>query len=190
MRIKGIKIHISPILLGGVILLLILFIVTTIITGKTSFIIWGIPLCIILLLLPILSTYKLGGEYKKLSPDYENLAVPYRLSDINQSLQGHAVKIEGTVKNARNIWMGRPRYTISDGITSIIVFRSLPLDEPVAIGENVSVLGMVVKKYAANGGMSVHAVDVKKISELTDINSIPKMSEKEGKEDIKIKKFN
>jgi len=191
MQIKGVRLFFSPIIVGVFVLFVALFTASSILMQNTTYVIWGIPLCLLLIIIPMISSYNLGKQYLKLLPEYQNAAVPRRLSDINSSLLGHAVKVEGTVQTIKLEWLGRPRYTISDGTTSILTFRSYPFNESINIGDNVAILGMVVKKYAAAGSMSVHAVGITKIDEFSEIPPyVPEVEEKEKKNDVKIKKYN
>jgi len=188
MRIKGVKLHLSPIVLGVFILFVCLFIAMFIITGEKTYLIWGLPLSLLLLLLPLISGYNLGSQYLKLVPEYEQAAVPHKIRNINQALMGHAVRVEGVVQTVRLKWMGRPRYVINDESASIIAFRSYPLDEPVVVGDTVVVIGMVVKKFAVAGAMSIHGVVIKKIDTLSDIqDDVPVKTEDKA---VKIKKYN
>ena len=189
MRIKGVTLHISPIVLAIFAFFVVLFIVSTVVTGDNIYVIWGIPLSLLLLILPLISSYNLGSQYQKLLPEYEEAAVPHKIRNINLGLQGHAVRVEGVVQKIQMKWLGRPRYTIFDGSASIIVFRSLLLDEPVAIGDNVVAVGMVVKKYAVAGAVSVHGVGIKKVENLSEIELDEDLTAPKEKQ-IKIKKYN
>ncbi|HJJ57443.1 MAG TPA: hypothetical protein O0X40_04590 [Methanocorpusculum sp.] len=188
MRIKGVTLHISPIVLAIFAFFVILFIVSTIATGDKIYVIWGIPLSLLLLILPLVSSYNLGSQYKKLLPEYEESAVPHKIRNVNLGLQGHAVRVEGVVQKIQMKWLGRPRYTIFDGSASIIVFRSLLVDEPIVVGDNIVAVGMVVKKYAIAGAVSIHGVGIKKVDNLSEIELDEDLSV--PKKQIKIKKYN
>lgn len=160
MKIKGVRIHITPLIWCVFGFFVILFIASFIATKDFAFLYWGLPLCIALLLLPMISGYSLGSQYIKLLPEYENAAKPTRIKHINLQAMGKAVRVEGVVQKISGKFLGRPRLTIFDGSGSCIVFRSILLDEPIAIGDNIEAVGMVVKKYAVAGALSVHGVGI------------------------------
>ena len=189
MRIRGITLHLSPIVIGISAFFIILFITSGISTGEKIYFIWGIPLSLLLLTIPLVSSYNLGSQYKKLLPEYEESAVSHRIKNINLGLLGHAVRIEGVVQKIQMKWIGRPRYTVFDGSASIIVFRSLPLDEPVAVGDNVVAVGMVVRKYAVAGAVSIHGVGIKKVENLSELELDEDLTALKQPL-IKIKKYN
>lgn len=188
MRIKGVKLHLSPVILGVFLFFVVVFIACAIATGERVYVIWGLPFSCLLIVLPLISAYNLGSQYLKLRPEYEEAAVPHKIRNVNNALMGHAVRVEGVVQTIRLKWLGRPRYTIYDGSASILTFRSLPPDEPIAVGDNVEVIGMVVKKFAIAGAMSIHAVIIRKVENFTDFeDEEPELPEQKS---MKIKKYN
>lgn len=160
MKIKGVPIHLTPIIWVVFGFFVILFVSSFIATRDPAFLYWGLPLCVALLILPLFSSYSLGSQYIKLLPEYEGAAKPTRIKNINLQSQGKAVRVEGVVQNITGKFLGRPRLTIFDGSASCIVFRSTLLDEPISIGDNIEAVGMVVKKYAVAGALSVHGVGI------------------------------
>ncbi|HJJ78738.1 MAG TPA: hypothetical protein O0X62_03145 [Methanocorpusculum sp.] len=83
--------------------------------------------------------------------------------------------------------MGRPKYQIFDGSGALIVFRSMPLDEEIKVGDNIEAIGMVVKKYAIAGSLSVHGIGIRKIENLSPIEIDESIK---AQPEIKIKKYN
>lgn len=193
MKIKGVRIHITPLIWCVFGFFVLLFFASFIATKDVAFLYWGLPLCFALLLLPMVSGYSLGSQYKKLLPEYEDAAVPTRIKNINLKSMGKAVRVEGVVQKITGKFLGRPRLTIFDGSGSCIVFRSILLDEPVAIGDNIEAVGMVVKKYAVAGALSVHGVGIWKRdnAEGLTLDYADEDDETESqKSSFKIKKYN
>ncbi len=190
MKIKGVRIHLTPFIWVVFAFFMVLFIGSFIGTGNYSFLYWGLPLCCGLLILPIFSSYSLGSQYIKFLPEYEEVAKPTRIKNINLQMQGKAVRVEGVVQRITGKFLGRPRFTIFDGSGSCIVFRSTPLDEQVMIGDNIEAVGMVVKKYAIAGALSVHGVGIWKRDNEEGLTLDYADAAAEQKPTIKIKKYN
>ncbi len=187
MKIKGISIHLSPIHFIVVAFFLILFIWSYFATKDFTFIYWGVPLSLCLLIIPLVSSYSLGSQYVKLLPEYEEGAKRVKVKNINLGMQGKGVRVEGVVQTVKGKLLGRPRYQIFDGSGAITVFRSMPVDEAIAVGDNIEAVGMVVKKFAIAGKLAVHGIGIRKIENLTPLDVDEAMGQEKN---IKIKKYN
>ena len=62
-----------------------------------------------------------------------------KIKNVNLNMQGKAVRVEGVVQNIKGKFMGRPKYQIFDGSGALIVFRSMPLEEKIEVGDNIEV---------------------------------------------------
>ncbi|MBR4987864.1 MAG: nucleotide-binding protein [Methanocorpusculum sp.] len=187
MKIKGVKIHLSPAVLIVFVFFVMLFVWSFFLTNDFSYLYWGLPLCLCLLIIPAVSSYSLGGQYIKLLPEYEAEAKPMKIKNINLNMQGKAVRVEGVVQSVKGKFMGRPKYQIFDGSGALVVFRSMPLEETISVGDNIEAVGMVVKKYAIAGNLSVHGIGIRKIENLSPIEIDESIK---AKPEIKIKKYN
>ena len=185
MKIKGVKIHVSPAVIIVFVFFVLLFIWSFFLTNDFSYIYWGLPLCLCLLIIPAVSSYSLGGQYIKLLPEYEAGAKDMKIKNVNLNMQGKAVRVEGVVQSVKGKFMGRPKYQIFDGSGALVVFRSMPLDEEIKVGDNIEAVGMVVKKYAIAGSLSVHGIGIRKIENVNPLEIDESITA-----DIKIKKYN
>lgn len=185
MKIKGVQIHISPAVIIVFFFFVILFVGSYIATKDFMYLYWGLPLSLCLLIIPAVSSYSLGSQYLKLLPEYEAGSKPMRVKNINLNMQGKAVRVEGVVQSIKGTILGRPRYQIFDGSGAMVVFRSMPVEEKIAVGDNIEAVGMVVKKYAIAGSLSVHGIAIRKIENLNPLE----MDESIAK-DVRIKKYN
>lgn len=195
MKIKGVRIYLAPIIWCVFGFFVLLFIGSFVVSGDTSFLLWGLPLCLALLIIPLVSSYSLESQYVKLLPEYEDAAKPTRIKNINIQSMGKAVRVEGVVQTVAGKFFARPRFTIFDGSASCIVFRSIPVDETIAVGDNIEAVGMVVKKYAIAGALSVHGVGIWKRENANGLtlDYAEDDAEKDAissKSPIKIKKYN
>ncbi len=101
-------------------------------------------------------------------------------------MAGKPVRIEGVVQSVKGTFINRPGYKIFDGSGTITAQRSTPLDINVRVGDNVQVVGMIVKRFAFAGDLVVHAIGVKKIDTLTPLEMDEALVSSETR---KIKKY-
>lgn len=184
MKIKGVRLTISPMHITIVAFFIVLFIFEFFITGyQFAYLYWGIPLALLLLVVPIINSYSVGKQYVKLLPEYERESKPCKLRQIGPGTAGRPVRVEGVVQSKKGAFIGRPGYKIFDGTGAVIVQRSNPFDIEIKTGDNIQVVGMVSKRFAFVGSYVVHAIGAKKIDNLTPIDV-------ELTDTIKIKKYN
>lgn len=186
MKIKGVKISLAPMHYVVVIFFLALFVWSFFATGDGMFLYWGIPLSLCLLIIPLVNSYSVGSQYLRLLPEYEAEAKPCRIKQLGPSMAGKPVRIEGVVQSVKGTFINRPGYKIFDGSGTITAQRSTPLDINVRVGDNVQVVGMIVKRFAFAGDLVVHAIGVKKIDTLTPLEMDEALVSSETR---KIKKY-
>ncbi len=185
MKIRGVQIHVSPAVIIVFVFFVALFVWSYVATNDFMYLYWGLPLSCCLVIIPAVSSYSLGSQYIKLLPEYEAQSKDIRIKNINQNMMGKGVRVEGVVQSVKGTFLGRPKYQIFDGSGAITVFRSLPLEEKIVVGDNIEAVGMVVKKYAVAGAVSVHGIGIRKIENLTPLEMDESISSS-----VKIKKYN
>ncbi len=173
MKIRGITIGISPLHIAVVIFFLGLFVMSYFGTHDPAYLIWGIPLSLALLIIPIYNSYSVGTQYIRLLPEYEAESKRVRIKNINLRSLGKPVRVEGVVQAKKGEWLCRPALTIFDGSAAISAKKSVPLDLAVAVGDNVEVVGMVVRRFTIFGDVMVHAIGIKKVDNLTPFEDEP-----------------
>ncbi|MDV0441840.1 nucleotide-binding protein [Methanorbis furvi] len=186
MKIRGITIGISPLHIAVVIFFLALFIVSYIVTTDPAYLYWGIPLSLALLIIPIYNSYSVGTQYVRLLPEYEAESKRVRIKNINLKTLGKPVRVEGVVQAKKGEWLCRPAVTIFDGSAAITAKKSVPLEIDIAVGDNVEVVGMVVRRFTIFGDMMIHAIGIKKVENLTPFEE---ETETEPAEPVRIKKY-
>lgn len=184
MKIQGVKIGISPLHIFVVIFFLGIFALSYIGTADMMYLYWGIPLSLAMLIIPFFNSYSVGSQYLKLLPEYEEQSKRVRVKQINHTMGGKPVRIEGVVQAVKGKLLCRPALTIFDGSAAIIARKSVPLDEEVVVGDNVEVVGMVVRRFTIFGDYIVHTIRVKKVENLTAFEDDEKPVEK-----IHVKKY-
>lgn len=184
MKIKGVRITVSPMHITIVVFFIALFILEFFLMGyQFMYLYWGIPLALLLLVVPLINSYSVGKQYVKLLPEYEREAKPCRIKMIGPGTAGRPVRVEGVVQSRKGAFIGRPGYKIFDGSGAVIVQRSNPFDIEIKVGDNIQVIGMVTKRFAFVGNYVVHAIGAKKVDDITPIDV-------EMSKDVKIKKYN
>ncbi len=87
---------------------------------------------------------------------------------------GKPVRIRGEVEKVKGKLICRPAFTINDGSCSIVAQHGVPIDLDIKVGDNVEVVGMVVKRFTFFGKMVIHLIGIKK----TDKVESPEDSDK------------
>ena len=187
MKIKGVKISLAPMHYIVVIFFLALFVWSYIATQDAMFLYWGVPLSLCLFLIPLINSYSVGKQYITLLPEYEAVSKPCRIKQIGRPMEGKPVRIEGVVQGLKGRFINRPGFKIFDGSGTVVAQRSSPLDIDIRVGDNIEVVGMVVKRYAFAGDYVVHAIGVKKIDTLTPLEMDEALVSSDTR---KIKKYN
>ena len=106
-----------------------------------------------------------------------------RVKQISVAINGKPVRVEGVVQAVKGTWLCRPALTVFDGSGAIVAQRSAPLDERIVVGDNVEVVGMVVRRYTIMGNLVIHAIGVKKTDNVSPLDM------DEPAEKIHIKKY-
>ncbi len=123
----------------------------------------AIPMLAALVIIPMVLTKMSQHAYSEAMPLYEKKAKFYKISNINLSKVGEVVKIRGVVDKVSFRWLNRPHLSINDGtgIISAILFTSLR--ESLEVGEEVEVLGTVMRGFPRRGLPAVSAISVRKL---------------------------
>ena len=129
------------------------------------FLIYAVPMLIALAVIPMIMTKMSRSAYSNAAPFYEKDAKFHRISSIDLSNVGDVVKIRGVVEKISFKWLNRPHLSINDGsgIISAILFTSL--QEDLSVGEEVEILGTVMRGFPSRKVPSISAISVKKLSQ-------------------------
>ncbi len=174
MKIKGVLIGISPLHVIVSLFCLSMFTITGVGMGDYIIIGWGVLFAIVLLVIPAYNSYSVSKSYEKLLPEYERESKYYRIAGIHDAMLGKPVRIRGEVEKVKGKLICRPAFTINDGSCSIVAQHGAPIDLDIKVGDNVEVVGMVVKRFTFFGKMVIHLIGIKK----TDKVESPEDSDK------------
>ena len=124
----------------------------------------AIPMLAALVAIPMLLRKMSQSTYSDATPLYEKKAKFHKIASINSSKVGEAVRIRGMVEKISFKWLNRPHLMINDGTGAIsaILFTS-PRDS-LAVGEEVEVLGTVMKGFPNRRTQAISAIGVKKLN--------------------------
>ena len=162
MKIKGVLIGISPLHVIVSLFCLSMFAITGVGMGDYTIIGWGVLFAIVLLVIPAYNSYSVSKSYEKLLPEYEAQSKYYRIAGIHDAMLGKPVRIRGEVEKVKGKLICRPAFTINDGSCSIVAQHGAPIDLDVRVGDNVEIVGMVVKRFTFFGKMVIHLIGIKK----------------------------
>jgi hypothetical protein len=183
MKIRGVRIGLSSLHLVVVLFFVWLLVHCSFVTRDVTYLVWGLPITLILLIIPIINSYSVGSQYEKLLPEYEAQSRNLRIKQIGPAQLGKPIRIKGVVQSVKGLFLCRPTLTIFDGSASIVVQRSSPFDFEILIGDSVEVVGMVTRRFNIFGNTVIHAIGLKKTEDFISLGL------DESGEKIRIKKY-
>ncbi|WOF16207.1 nucleotide-binding protein [Methanoplanus sp. FWC-SCC4] len=168
MKIKNRNVRISIInifVVGMLALFLISYFVST---GDLSFFLLGIVLLVLMLLIPLMLNYMSQDQYAGLIPIYESEAKDTRIKNINSSMIGNIVRIEGVVERVLFKSLNRPQYLVADKSGEISVKMFTTPIEDADKDDVVEVYGQIIKRYIFVGDPVINAVIIRKLDRKSD----------------------
>jgi hypothetical protein len=164
MKIHGIEMRISPVNAGVFLVFLFFLIFAFWTSGSWTVLIYGIPMLLLLLLIPLVLRYMSQSEYADLLPAYEKDAQRVRIKAINMNMLGKPVRIEGVVERVSFSFLDRPQYLVADRSGEIPVKMFTAPREKIRVNDVVEVLGTVMKRYILTGEDPViNCVSIRKV---------------------------
>jgi tetrahydromethanopterin S-methyltransferase subunit F len=168
MMIKNRNVRISIINLFVTGMLALFLISYFIATGDLQFFIIGFVILALMLFIPLFLNYLSQNQYADLTPIYESEARNTRIKNINASMIGNIVRIEGIVENVRFKSLNRPQYIVADKSGKISVKMFTCPSEDADKNDIVEVYGQVIKRYLLTGDPVINAVIIRKIKKIQD----------------------
>ncbi len=162
MKIKGTTVRVSIVQIGLVTTLTLILIAYVILTGDYGFLIWAVPILVMLLVIPSALNYMSQSQYDDLIPYYEAEAVPVRLATIRPNDIGKIVRVEGVVERTLFKSLNRPQYLVADKSGEMSVKMFTTPKENIKKGDVVVILGQVIKRYVVVGDPVINAVSIRK----------------------------
>jgi len=129
---------------------------------------WGVPMLVLLIVIPIGLNYMSQSSYIDVIPEYEREAKKVRVKAITMQMLQQPVRLEGVVERVFFKYLNRPQYLVADSSGAISVKMFTTPQENVVKGDLVEVLGMVMKRYVFTGEPVINCVRIKKIEKIAD----------------------
>ena len=121
MEIKGTRVQLSIIHIVMFVIFTLFLSLYVVLSGDYQTLLWGIPVLILLLVIPLVLNYMSRQEYEQLVPSYEAKAKLTRISSIKPADIGKIVKLEGVVERALFKSLNRPQFMVADKTGEISV---------------------------------------------------------------------
>ncbi|TAJ44267.1 nucleotide-binding protein [Methanofollis fontis] len=163
MEIRNVNVRMSALSMAVFAFFSVLIVITVVLTGELSFLVWAVPTLIVLLIIPLALNYLSQKQYADLLPVYEAESKDYRIKAINATMIGSPVRIRGIVEKAMFRFLNRPQFVVADRSGEISVKMFTTPQEDVKEGDHVEVLGLVIKRYIATGDPVINCVSIRKI---------------------------
>jgi len=125
---------------------------------------FAIPMLAALVIIPMVLTRMSQGAYSDAAPLYEKRAKFHKISNIDLSKVGEAVKIRGAIEKISFKWLNRPHLKINDGTGTIPAILFTSPRESLAVGEQVEVLGTVMKGFPNRRAQAISVIAVRKLN--------------------------
>jgi len=124
----------------------------------------AIPMLAALIIIPMILTRMSQSTYSSATPIYEEKEKFYKISNINSNKVGEAVRVRGMVEKVSFGWLNRPHLRINDGTGAISAIMFTSPRESLIVGEQVEVLGTVMKGFPNRRTQAISAIGVRKLS--------------------------
>jgi hypothetical protein len=166
MKIRNFKLRITPLQAGVLLFLAIFLILYYVVSGSSQILLIGIPILVVLAIIPMLLRHMSQSHYEDLIPIYEAEAQKVRIKAINLNMVGKPVRIEGVVERVYFSFLDRPQFLVADRTGEISVKMFTAPREEIRKGYIVEVLGMVMKRYILTGEDAViNSVSIRKVAD-------------------------
>ena len=129
---------------------------------NTRFLLFAIPALLALLLIPMILAWMSRKTLNEAAEQNTPQAKFYKIAKVTQAMTGQAVSISGQVKKISFKWLNRPHFHIEDSTGRIRVIMFTSPAENIQQGDEVEVLGVVIKNIFKRSDPAISAVRVKK----------------------------
>jgi hypothetical protein len=169
MKIKGITVRLPPLLLAATIFFAVMCAMTYGSSKDLIYIYIGLPLCALLIGLPLWLSYLNEKQVLREAPQYRSHAKLVRARQLSPAMRGSVVLIEGKILKVTGLMMNKPSYLIQDTTGQVVAKRFALPDPLVGVGADVEVLGRVFGKATNAGSLYINVLTIKPISTFRDV---------------------
>lgn len=129
---------------------------------NSRFLLFAIPALIALLVIPMALAWMSRRTLTKAAELNSSKTRLYKIAQITLAMTGQVVSISGVVKKISFKWLNRPHFHIDDGTGNIRVIMFTAPSENIQQGDNVDILGVVIKNIFDRRNAAISAVQIKK----------------------------
>lgn len=133
-------------------------------TGDNRLLMIAIPMLLALLIIPMIMTKLNENVATDVEEFHSDEAKLVKIKDINLSMVSEPVKVFGIVEKVSFRSLNRPRLDLRDNTGAIAVIMFTPLPEDIGVGDEVKVIGIVMRKYLLRGQSAVAGMSIAKIN--------------------------
>lgn len=163
MKIGNVNLKVSPLSVGVVIFFAIFLIYSYFISGNPAILIYGMPMLIVIFVIPMILNFMSQKQYKSLTPMYEVESKEVRIAGINENMLNTAVRFVGVVEKVSMKIIERPQFIVSDRSGKIHVRMFTSPAEDIKLGDTVEVMGSVIRRYIVKGDPAINCVSIRKV---------------------------
>ena len=129
---------------------------------NARFLLFAIPALLALLLIPMILAWMSRKTLRDAAEQNSPRTRLYKIANVTLAMTGQAVSICGKVKKINFQWLNRPHFHIEDSTGQIRVIMFTSPAEAIRQGDEVEVLGVVIKNIFKRSTPAISAVSVKK----------------------------
>lgn len=174
-----------PLLLAATIFFAVMCAMTFGSTRDLIYIYIGLPMCALLIGLPLWIAYANEKQILRDASQYHSQAKFVRARQLSPAMRGSVVLMEGKVLKVTGLMMNKPSYLIQDPTGQVVVKRFALPDPLIGVGADVEILGRVFGKAVNAQSLYINALTIKPVANLRQTDD-----EGQGQEKIHIKKLN
>lgn len=129
---------------------------------NTRFLLFAIPALLALLFIPMILAWMSRKTLQEAAQQNISGARLCKIGRVTLTMTGQAVNISGKVKKISFKWLNRPHFHIEDSTGRIRVIMFTAPAENIQPGDNVEVLGVVIKNIFKRSDPAISAVRIMK----------------------------
>jgi hypothetical protein len=129
-----------------------------------TFLLYAIPGLVLLIAIPMALNWMSRKSFREAHIEHSGKTSYYKIKQVDLAMTGSAVKISGTVRKVTFKWLNRPHFQVEDTTAQIRVIMVTSPSEDIQAGDEVEVLGLVMKnlfnrKIPIISAVSIHKID-------------------------------
>jgi hypothetical protein len=163
MKIRGITVRLPPVLSAVTVFFAAMCAMLFGATSDSVYVYFAIPLCCILIAVPLFTAYLSEKQLLQDIPSYRAKAKSVRAGQISPAMLGTTVLFEGKILRVTGMLTGKPSYLLADATGQAVAKRFAFPDPLVGTGAQVEVLGTVVRKMTNADAIYINVITIRAV---------------------------